>query len=111
MQTKRRIDISRPAMLESADFICRFHLLVGEDAMSWHTLFQSGMGALDAPRTEERFLMGALVAQSGYHAASPSGSLTPVKAPRLPALFPLKHRDRGNSAKALSHRRARTAIP
>ena len=73
--------------------------------MSWHTLFQSGMGALDAPRTEERFLMGALVAQSGFDTVSP------VRAPRLRVLSPLKHRDRGNSAKALSYRRARTTIP
>ncbi|MGQ3237332.1 hypothetical protein [Shinella sp.] len=79
--------------------------------MSWHTLFQSGMGAINAPRTEERFLMGALAAQSGIYAVSPTGSFKPVKAPRLPALFPLKHRDRGNSAKALSHRRAGTTIP
>lgn len=79
--------------------------------MSWHALFQSGMGSLDAPRTEERFLIGALAAQSGLDAASPTGLFKRVKTPGLPALFPLKHRDRGNSAKALSHRRARTTIP
>ncbi len=62
--------------------------------MSCDALFQSGMGALDAPRTEERFLIGALAAQSGFC-----------------AVLPLKHRHRGNSTKALTHRRARTTIP
>ena len=79
--------------------------------MSCDALFQSGMGSIDAPRTEERFLIGAPVAQSGIYAVAPTGPVRPVKTPRLPALSPLKHRDRGNSAKALSHRRARTTIP
>jgi hypothetical protein len=76
--------------------------------MSRDALFQSGMGSVDAPRTEERFLMGASAARSGFYAVSPPGLVRPAKTPRLPALFPLKH---GDSAKALSHRRARTTIP
>ncbi len=62
--------------------------------MSCDALFQSGMGALDAPRTEERFLIGALAAQSGFCAVLPAGSLRAA-----------------HSAKALPHRRVRTTIP
>ena len=78
--------------------------------MSWQTLFQSGMGS-DAPRTEERFSMRALAARSGFYAVRLVAPLRPVKTPRLPNLFLARYRDRGNSAKALSHRRVRTTIP
>jgi hypothetical protein len=79
--------------------------------MSWHTLFQSGMGS-DAPRTEERSTMRAPVARSGFCAVRLVVLLRhPVKTPRLPNLFLERYRDRGNSAKALSHRRVRTTIP
>lgn len=71
--------------------------------MSCDALFQSGMGSLDAPRTEERFSIGAIAAQSGFDAVTRP---RPVKTPRLPALFPIRHR-----AKALSYRRVRTTIP
>lgn len=79
--------------------------------MSWHTLFQSGMGSVDAPRTEERFSISADVARSGFYAVTPVAPSRPVKTPRLPNLFLARYRDRGNSAKALSHRRVRTTIP
>ena len=78
--------------------------------MSWQTLFQSGMGS-DAPRTEERFSTRAAAARSGFYAVTPAASARPVKTPRLPNLFLARYRDRGNSAKALSHRRVRTTIP
>lgn len=78
--------------------------------MSWHALFQSGMGS-DAPRTEERFSISAHEARSGFYAVTPAASLRPVKTSRLPNLFLARYRDRGNSAKALSHRRVRTTIP
>ena len=78
--------------------------------MSWQTLFQSGMGS-DAPRTEERYTMRAPAARSGFYAVTPAAPARPVKTPRLPNLFLARYRDRGNSAKALSHRRVRTTIP
>ncbi|MBO9629643.1 MAG: hypothetical protein J7516_09425 [Shinella sp.] len=79
--------------------------------MSWQTLFQSGMGS-DAPRTEERYSMRALAARSGFYAVRLAAPLRrPVKTPCLPNLFLERYRDRGNSAKALSHRRVRTTIP
>ena len=78
--------------------------------MSWQTLFQSGMGS-DAPRTEERYRMRAPAARSGFYAVTPAAHARPVKTPRLPNLFLARYRDRGNSAKALSHRRVRTTIP
>jgi hypothetical protein len=78
--------------------------------MSWHALFQSGMGS-DAPRTEERFSISAHGARSGFYAVTPAASLRPVKTSRLPNIFLARYRDRGNSAKALSHRRVRTTIP
>lgn len=79
--------------------------------MSCDALFQSGMGSVDAPRTEERFSTCALAARSGFDAVAPTRPVRPVKAPRLPALFPTRHHERGNSAKALSYRRVRTTIP
>ena len=79
--------------------------------MSCDALFQSGMGSVDAPRTDERFSMCAPVACSGLDAVAPTRPVRPVKAPRLPALFLTRHRERGNSAKALSYRRVRTTIP
>jgi hypothetical protein len=79
--------------------------------MSCDALFQSGMGSVDAPRTEERFSMCAPAARSGSDAVMPTGPLRPVRTPRLPALFPMRHRARGKSEKALSHRRVRTTIP
>ena len=79
--------------------------------MSWHTLFQSGMGSLDAPRTEERSTTRADMARSGFYAVTPAAPMRPVKALRLPSIFLTRYRDRGNSAKALSHRRTRTTIP
>ena len=74
--------------------------------MSCDALFQSGMGSVDAPRTEERFSMRAIAARSGFYAVAPTGPFRPVKTPRLPALLPARHR-----AEALSHRRVRTTIP
>ncbi len=76
--------------------------------MSCDALFQSGMGSLDAPRTEERFSIGAIAAQSGICAVT---RLRAVKTPRLPVLHFTRYADRANSAKALSHRRVRTTIP
>ena len=74
--------------------------------MSCDALFQSGMGSVDAPRTEERFSIRAIAARSGFYAVTPTGPSRPVKTPRVPALLPARHR-----AKALSHRRVRTTIP
>lgn len=79
--------------------------------MSCDALFQSGMGSVDAPRTEERFTIGAIAALSGFDAVVPAGPMRPVKSPRLPALFLTRHLDWANSAKTLSHRRVRTTIP
>ncbi len=79
--------------------------------MSCDALFQSGMGSVDAPRTEERFPMRAIAARSGSHAVRPAGPARPVKTPRLPVLLFTRYLDRANSAKALSHRRVRTTIP
>ncbi|GLR51770.1 hypothetical protein GCM10007923_29800 [Shinella yambaruensis] len=99
------------ALCYRAPTYCRFHLLVGEDAMSCDALFQSGMGSVDAPRTEERFSTCAPAARSGFDAVAPTRPVRPAKTPCLPALFPTRHRERGNSAKALSYRRVRTTIP
>ena len=79
--------------------------------MSCDALFQSGMGSVDAPRTEERFTMRAIPARSGLDAVTPAASLRPAKTPRLPVLHFTRYLDRANSAKALSHRRVRTTIP
>ena len=79
--------------------------------MSCDALFQSGMGSVDAPRTEERFSMRAIAARSGYYAVTPASPARPVRTPRLPVLFFTRYADRANSAKALSHRRVRTTIP
>lgn len=79
--------------------------------MSCDALFQSGMGSVDAPRTEECFSMRAIAARSGLYAVTPSGPVRPVKTPRLPVLLFTRYADRANSAKALSHRRVRTTIP
>ena len=75
--------------------------------MSCDALFQSGMGSVDAPRTEERFTMRAIAARSGSY----TGPMRPVKTPRLPVLLFSRYLDRANSAEALSHRRVRTTIP
>ena len=96
--------------------------------MSCDALFQSGMGSVDAPRTEEqRYTMRAIAVRSGLDAVGAFlpfrkiashlrrngaiGPVRPVKTPRLPVLFFTRYLDRANSAKALSHRRVRTTIP
>lgn len=79
--------------------------------MSCDALFQSGMGSVDAPRTEERSTMRASAARPGLSAAAPAGPARPVKTPRLPVLHFTRYADRANSARALSHRRVRTTIP
>ena len=79
--------------------------------MSCDALFQSGMVLVDAPRTEERITTRAIAALSGFHAVKPTGIARPVKTLRLRAFSPIRHRERGNSAKALSYRRVRTTIP
>ena len=78
--------------------------------MSCDALFQSGMGSVDAPRTEERFSIRAIAARSGLDVTT-AAAMRPVKTPRLPVLHFTRYADRANSAKALSHRRVRTTIP
>ncbi len=46
--------------------------------MSNDVLIQSGMGSIDAPRTEEFFMMRALLARSGKPSVK-----TPVRANRM----------------------------
>jgi hypothetical protein len=40
--------------------------------MADDALFQSGMGSVDAPRTEERFLMCAIAARPGKFSKAPT---------------------------------------
>lgn len=70
--------------------------------MPYDALFQSGMGAVVAPRTEDRLT----------NQASSEVSRVAFSRRRAPAmLFRRTMRSRGNSAKAPMHRRLAGAVP
>lgn len=74
--------------------------------MSDDAFFQSGMGAVDAPRTEDFLARPAFEASARI-----AGRVLPRRRPGLFARAPMAARFWGNSAKALIERRIPGTIP